>query len=173
MVALADSIGRIVAYREVEGRLFEVLGGWVPDTSEPRAKLLLARHSHHHGERAGLWDRHLALDGAPPPAPGGDGHGPFEAEWSSFLAGPVVASSGESAGPDPTAERLAAVYRGVLPALLAVYGSHLDEADPVCDEPVARTLRAVVAGARRDLDEGEALIREGSGRPRGPDAPSR
>ncbi len=167
MVTLADSVGRITAYREAERRLFEVLGGWVSDTPEPQVQLLLARHSHHHAERAGLWDRHLALDGAPSPAPGGDGLAPLGGEWMSFLDDLAAAPPGGQGGSDPTTERLAAVYRGMLPALLSAYRRHLDEADPVCDEPVARTLRAVIAEAARDLDEGEALLGAMPGPPGG------
>jgi hypothetical protein len=33
----------------LEARCFELLGGWVPLIAEPEVKLLVARHSRHHG----------------------------------------------------------------------------------------------------------------------------
>lgn len=169
MVTLADSVGRIVAYREVDRRLFEILGAWVADTPEPPVKLQLARHSRHHAERAGLWDDHLALAGGPAPVPGPDG-GALDAEWASFLRSLAAVSAGGAPAADSTADpaagpgvgstasRLVGVYSVALPALVTVHRWHLDAADPVCDGPVARTLRAVIADEGRDLAEGEELL---------------
>jgi hypothetical protein len=47
---ITEAAHRIGALAWTEQRLFEVVGGWVPSTAEPDAKLLFARLSRHHGD---------------------------------------------------------------------------------------------------------------------------
>ena len=94
----------------MEGRLFEILGGWVASTDDVDAKLLLDRHSQHHAWRADQWWDRLpvladvdrpALVAAPSPGIGA------VAEALAALAGDVP--------------RLAGAYRVALPRLVAAY----------------------------------------------------
>lgn len=158
MVELRESLRRIARYRGVERRLFEILGGWVASADGPEAKLLLARHCYHHAGHAERWGGHLDLgDGGPRPVVPGDGVGDGSGESpEAFLA--VAAGPGHGTGTDLTVERLAAVYRVVIPRLVSVYRRHLDEATPVADGPVMRSLRLVIDDEERDLVEGRVLL---------------
>lgn len=156
MIGLRESLRRVGRYRRIEARLFEILGGWVASVPEPEAKLLLARHSHHHAWRARLWDDHLDVGagGAFPGAPGDVGADGAEEGLEAFLA--VVAGPG--AGADPTVGRLAGTHRVVIPRLVAAYRLHLDECSPVADGSVMRSLHLVIGEEERDRVEGEALL---------------
>lgn len=130
-----------------EKRLYEILGGWVPSTGPVEAKFLLACRSPQHEEHAQWLHRRLpqlagvdpvALAG--PPSPAADGC----LEELARLSDP--------------AERLAAVYRGLLPALVGTQRRLLRAANPVSDGPVARAVRMVLAEETEEVQEAEEVL---------------
>ena len=147
-LTLEEAAARIRSYLWVEERTFEVLGRWVPTVRESRVKALLAAQSRTHGWHAELW-----RDRVPAPAglPVGRLADPPERRLGAFLAA--------LAEPSSTAERLAGVYRVLLPAKIAAYRAHLDRASGVAEGPTCRWLRVVVADEQADLVAGEALLR--------------
>jgi hypothetical protein len=147
-LSLEQSATLLGAYRWIELRSFELLGGWVTSTSELEVKLCFAEQSHHHAWHASLWaDRfpvlsHLDRDRylAPP----GDA-------WPAFL-------DQLNGRPTGTAERLIGLYQVLIPAKLALYHHHLQVASAVADGPIIRSLRQVIQDENADLQSGTALI---------------
>ena len=132
-------------YGWLERRLFEVLGGWVRSVPDPEVKVLLRAQSHEHAWHARLWDE-LVAGG---PGSGGPGPGPDGA-----LAGVVDAV----AGPSGTAERLAGMYRVLLPRLVDAYGALSDAAVPSSDGPLVRALSLMLADDVPAIEDAERLI---------------
>ncbi|MGH9065967.1 MAG: hypothetical protein ACRD0J_00345 [Acidimicrobiales bacterium] len=144
---LWESARRVGAYRWVERRLFECLGGWVATVPEPSVRAALSAHSYHHAWHAELWrDRLPELAGADPEELTTPGH-PGRAGFMAALE--------RSEG---TAERLVGVYRVLLPRLVVAYRAHLDRASPVSDGPVARALGLVLHDDVEDWAVGEGLL---------------
>jgi hypothetical protein len=145
--ASARLIGR---YCWIEMRLFEILGGWVPDVPELDAKLQLATRSRHHGEHAELWHGLV-------PTIGGEPAGRFVEPPSPGFAAFLDAVS-EPTGPGSTVERLVGAHRVLLPHALATYERHLSGASGPADRPTARALQRVVSDERDESAEGERLL---------------
>jgi hypothetical protein len=108
----------------LERRLFEVLGGWVPSTREPEAKLLFRVQSFRHAGHAELWE-----------SAGADCAGAsalFEdVERLAVLQG--------------TAARLRGAYDDVLPRLVTLYR---EAPTPCADQIVADDDAAIREGRR-------------------------
>ena len=122
----------------VERRLFEVVGGWVPDIVEPEVKVALRVASFRHAWHAELWEG-LARPGSAEEASG------------------VVLRQMEAAA--TTEERLGSYYGGVLPALIDEYESHLAEAeaDVAAGGPLRRVLGLVLVDDCAGLAAGRAM----------------
>lgn len=157
------------AHRLLEQRLYETLGRWSAEVSEPEAKILLAAHSLGHAWHSRLWaDRlptlpHLVdADGA---GKGQGDAGPTGAGWQgtanlSPSAARVegIARSLEAVGSGGTLEKLAAVYRVMVPRLIVSYETYLRAASEVSDGPVIRALRLALFDESESWREGERLL---------------
>ncbi len=137
---------RAGAARWLDGRLFEVLGGWVPTVAEPEVKIAIATHAAHHGWHASLWDERLPTL-----------HDVDPASWIAAAPGiePVVE---RIAAATHTVARLVGVHRVLLPRLSAAHAAHLESASPVSDGPTIRTLRLVLQDELEDQRAGERLL---------------
>jgi hypothetical protein len=133
----------------VEAACFRLLGAWVPDVPEPAAKLLLARHSRHHGWHAELLAEALPATRAHDPA---RLVAPADDRWPPA----IDAARGPAASTTP--ERLAGVYQALLPWLLSGYDRTLDWLSPWSDGPTSRRLRLVTEDERADLAEGLVVL---------------
>lgn len=144
---LEENARRAGGHRWWEGALFEVLGGWVASTPELPVKLLLDRHSQHHGWRAAQWwDRLPVLAGV---------------DRDALVAAPSdgAAHLREALqGLPDTVARLAGAYRVAVPRLLAAYAAHRAEADGLADGPTARTLDLVRSDLEADWLAGERAL---------------
>lgn len=131
----------------LEMRLFEVLGGWVTTAPELEVKAHLATHSRRHGWHAELWHEHLprvaGIDADALVAPPHD------------LAAEAIAALAE---PAATVERLAGLYRVVVPRLVAATAARLEGTSPVAEAALARSLRFVLADDLDEWRDGEALL---------------
>jgi heme oxygenase len=148
-LTLEDSAARAGGNRWIEARLFEVTGAWVAGTAETPARLMLDRHSRHHAWRAQQWWDRLpvladvdrdALCGPPAPA------------WAAALD--------HLSSMEPTAARLGALYRVVLPRLHTRYLRQQAQASEGSDGSSIRTLTIVRADVAADWQEGEAQLEE-------------
>jgi len=146
-LALAQAAELLGAYCFVERRLFELTGAWSGELGVPRLAVHLDQVSQQHAWHAELWaDRLPVLAGIEPAS--------------------LVAPAGPALGPvldalaatDTAVERLAGLYRCVLPRLLVTYGRHLRRAVPATDAPVIRALRLVRTDELAAWQVGEAQL---------------
>jgi hypothetical protein len=144
---LEDQAAMVGAYRWVEGRLFEVLGGWVVDEEIPLARIEFDEQSQAHAWHAELfWDRLPVLD------------------WVDREALSVAPSKEvsnlffEISELTHSLARLVLLSRLVLPRLVAGYRLHLERAVPVSDTPLIRALRLVLSDELEHLKRVEALL---------------
>jgi hypothetical protein len=135
----------------LEARCFEILGAWVPLVPEPDVKLLVARHSRHHGGHAVLLAELVPTTRAHDP---GALVAPSDDRWAQALT--RVAGDAATA----TLDRLVGAYQVVLPAMVAGYDETLSRTGPWSDGPVARGLRRVVDDERSDLAEGLGCLED-------------
>jgi hypothetical protein len=157
-------------YRWIEQRLFELTGAWASEVPVPEAQLHLHDVSRQHAWHADLWAERLpVLDGMDPwvlTRPLGPAVGPLFAA----LAG---AESPNPSAPQPppgsdgrgVVQRLAGLYRVVLPRLLTTYQLHLARTVRVTDGPVIRALRLVQRDELEACAEGERLLQRVLARP--------
>lgn len=146
---LDESSRRAGCHRWVEGRLYEILGGWVATAPEPEIRLLLDRHSRHCAWRAAQWwDRLPVL-------------ADVDREALCLPPSDRVAEALEHlAGLDGTVARLAGAYRVALPRLWSAYDRHGRDAGPVADGSTLRTLGFVAPDVAADWREGEQHLQE-------------
>jgi len=134
-------------HRWVEGRLFEILGGWLSTTTEIEVKLLFDRHSQHHAWRADQWwDRLPVL---------------ADVDRDALVMAPspeVAAAADDLAALEGTEVRLAGAYRVALPRLAAAYRAHRLQANPASDGAAIRTLDLLLPDVSADWSEGEILL---------------
>ncbi len=142
MIGIVES-GRRAARAAARSRaLYETVGHWVPDETDPRAKLLFAIASRHHAEHAERWDRVVPL------------LHDVDLVEDVELAAPVASADGTTA-------RLAA-YRAELEGFDAELGAWDAAATPESDGPSVRLIalvRADVAatlGALRAVQDGDS-----------------
>ncbi len=143
-----EGLARLVGhYVWLERRLFEVLGGWVPSTADPRAKLAFQAHAGHHAWHAELWmERCPRLPHLEPRA-------------LVVAPDPGLADLFDRLAHCPDlAQRLASAYEMLVPQLIDSYSLHLQRASRVSEGPVVRALELVLADERRDGAEGRSLL---------------
>jgi len=146
-LSLHEAARIIGHYRWVELRLFEILGGWVPDVPELGPKLIVAAQAPHHAWHSSLWwDRLPELSGV-------DRDGltvPANSDLVTFMD--------DLQGSERTIEKLVGLYRVVLPRAIAAYAGHLERASEVTDAPTIRALKLVLGDDLDDWKEGEMLL---------------
>ncbi len=155
-----DETGRLVGgFAWVELRLFEVVGGWVPEVAEPEVVAHLAAASRRHAGRAELWLGHRPVVAGRDPDDLVVAPSPAAEAAVTALAGAGAADAVDPAdAAGATADRLARLYRGVMPALLSAYAAVEQAASPIADPALRRSLRAATAEAADDVETGERLL---------------
>ena len=137
----------IATFRHISVWLMETVARWTPTTPEMEAKVMFGRHIWDFAQMADLLGkrtfelrqpRHHTLR-------------PVEAYDALLL---------EAAGAQSTGHRLAALYEGVLPGLVARYRRYVAATDPILDEPSIVIIEQVVRDLERQRVEAAALRRE-------------
>lgn len=158
-----EATARLVGtYQWLEGRLFEVTGGWARSVTDLEAKQLLATQSCHHAWHAELW--HRQLPSVPGLAPDRLSLGP-----DGLLSEParqpalreLMEAVAEPEGPEDdgkVVQRLVGLYRVLLPRLLTTYRHHLEAASVVADGPIVRALELIVGDETGDWRRGESVL---------------
>lgn len=136
-------------YRWIEQRLFELLGGWAAEATQPKLRVHLDEQSARHAWHASLWADRLPVR---------DGVSADELTVAPAVAARVLALLDQSRA--ETVPLLAGLYRVVLPRLVTGYTRHLGATAPVSDGPVIRALRLVVADEIEDWHAGELLVQD-------------
>lgn len=145
---LHETAKRIGHYQWIEQRLFELMGSWVNDCDNPEGAYLLGVQSYHHQFHSELWSRQLSQLGTvvsddPVAAPSERIEKWFEPEtWSE---------SSES-------ERMAGLYRVLLPRLVRTYSDHMGRITEVTDGPTVRNLQLCLNDDIPDWTKGEFYV---------------
>jgi hypothetical protein len=133
-LTVAERGRALSTFRFVQVRLMETAALWTPTTAEMEVKVLLGRH---------IWDFAQHADAL--------GRRTFElrlpAQHSLAPVEGYLRLLDDVAALEPTAERLAALYRAVLPGLDERYARYLEGSDPILDAPS----RVIVERIRQDL----------------------
>ncbi len=146
-LTLVESARLLGCYRWVELRLFEVLGGWVTNETEPEARVLFDLQSRHHEWHAQLWGERIPeVEGIVEP----DLMTVAPDEGTEEL----LATLGGVEGGGGTLVRLVGLARVVLPRLVCGYSHHLGKALEVSDGPV---IRALSLALRDDIEDWQAV----------------
>ena len=150
LFSVEESARRVGNYKWVEMRLFEALGGWVATVPEMDVKIRLGTHCYKHAWHAELWHKRL----------------PELREMNpDRLTQPandaVVAfmdAVAEPEAPEQTIEKLAGVYRVLLPRKIAAYTYHLNATSTITDAPTIRSLKFILGDEYDDWRDGEMML---------------
>ncbi len=133
-----------------EQQIFEIIGQWIAVVPEPQVSRMLAEHSAKHAWHANLWAERLPavreLDTARFVAP------------ATPLMQAVFDAVRSPSAPTQTIEKLAGVYRVVIPRLAKGYAAMSRHVSAEIDGPTARVLSLVLRDEQDDWREGEALL---------------
>jgi hypothetical protein len=152
-LSLVESARLLGGYSWIESRLFEVMGGWVSNESDPEARLLFDAQSTYHA-----WHAELLSDLLPKVSGLMELEGVTDApsEGTEVLLATLGSNAGELGG--GTLVRLVGMARVVSPRLVCGYAYHLRRAAQVSDAPVVRALRLVVADEMDAWREAESMV---------------
>ena len=145
-----ESARRVGAYKWIEMRLFEALGGWVATVPELDVKLRLGTHCYHHAWHAELWHKRLPELREMNPERLTQ---PANAEMATFMEALT-----EPTDLSMTIEKLVGVYRVLLPHLMAAYTYHRNNTSTITDAPTIRSLDFALADDMADWRDGEMLL---------------
>jgi hypothetical protein len=145
-----ETARRVGAYKWIEMRLFEALGGWVATVPEIDVKLRLGTHCYHHAWHAELWHKRLPelreMNQDRLTLPAND-------DVAAFMEAVT-----EPTDPEQTIEKLVGVYRVLIPHKIAAYTYHLNNTSSITDAPTIRSLNFILQDEMADWREGEMLI---------------
>jgi hypothetical protein len=150
LFSVDESARRVGHYKWTESRLFEALGGWVATIPELDVKILFGTHCYHHAWHSELWHKRLPeLREMNPDRL----TLPPNAAWEAFMD---ALTEPESAA--LTIEKMAGVYRVLIPHKIAVYTFHMSATSKITDAPTIRSLRFILQDEMEDWREGEMLL---------------
>jgi len=142
--ARADAVG---TFRYVSVWLMETAARWTPSTPEMEAKVMFGRH---------IWDYAQMADAL--------GKRTFELrrhEHYTLRPGPAYDAVLKEAGAArSTADRISALYDGVLPGLIARYRDYVAGTDKILDEPTIVIVERIVQELERQRAEASELKAE-------------
>src|SRR5437016_4610499 len=145
-----ETARRVGAYKWVEMRLFEARGGWVATVPEMDVKSRLGTHCYKHAWHAELWHKRLPELREMNPdrltQPANDAMVKF------------MDAVTEPEAPDQTIEKLAGVYRVLIPRKIAEYTSHLNATSTITDAPTILSLKFILTDEYDDWRDGEMML---------------
>lgn len=154
---LEVSAALVGSYRWMEHQLFVLTGGWVQEMGDVEARLHLDLVSGEHGWHAELWEQRLPVLDRFDPERLTRPVGPAMAPLMAGLP-PAIAAVAEASGAPGEVLALGALYRVVVPRLVATYEHHLSHAVPSTDGPTIRILRMVLRDELESWQSGERLV---------------
>lgn len=150
-LSLGEVASRASQYKWLESKAFEISGAAVLSVVEPELKLMLNRHSLHHGWHAELWHNHIPETPAFNPTRQALAPSQNVEDFMATLAGTLDSDVS-------SATKLVGIYRVLLPYMVTSYNSWAYTVSPVSEAPMARSLRLVLQDKVHDWQEGEAAI---------------
>src|SRR5438067_7471324 len=150
LFSVEESARRVGNYKWVEMRLFEALGGWVATGAEMDVKIRLGTHCYKHAWHAELWHKRLPELREMNPdrltQPANDAMVAF------------MNAVTEPEAPEQTIEKLAGVYRVLIPRKIAAYTYHLNVTSTITDAPTIRSLKFILTDEHDDWRDGEMML---------------
>lgn len=147
VVSIEETGRTIGGYRWLEHRLFELTGRWSAEIDDDAAKLYLSVVSGQHAWHEELWQNHLPvlkdLDPDSLTHPSSDG---LEAATT------LLEHKGSCV------ERMAALFRVLLPHTIVAYERHLAICSGVVDAPIMRSLRLILRDEHEAWSAGEGVV---------------
>jgi hypothetical protein len=147
ITTVSERCRNIATFRHISVHLMETVARWTPTTPEMEAKVMFGRH---------VWDFAQMADWL--------GKRTFELRQPEhYTLRPVEAYDAlltEAAQVESTSERIATLYDGVLPGLIARYRDYLAATDPILDDPSVVIIERIVRELERQRVEAAALQRE-------------
>jgi hypothetical protein len=137
----------VATFRYVHVRLMETIARWTPITPEMEVKVMFGRH---------IWDFAQQADGL--------GRRVFELrqpeQHSRTPVADYVQLLDRVGAAERTADRLAALYDGLLPGLERRYRSYLAATDPILDEPTIVIIDRILRDFERQRKDADAVRRQ-------------
>jgi hypothetical protein len=147
ITTVSERCASIATFRHVSIKLMEMAARWTPIVPEMEAKVMLGRH---------IWDYAQMADWL--------GKRTFELRQPEhYTLRPTEAYDAllvEATEAESTADRLAALYDGVLPGLIERYRNYLAASDSILDEPSFVIIERIVQELERQRKEADELRRE-------------
>ena len=147
ITAVSERCRNVATFRHISVKLMETAARWTPTTPEMEAKVMFGRH---------IWDFAQMADWL--------GKRTFELRQPEhYTLRPVDAYDTllqEAAQAVSTADRISALYDGVLPGLIERYRSYVAATDPILDEPSIVIIDRIVRELERQRVEAAELQRE-------------
>src|SRR5262245_31756460 len=141
-----ETVGLIRRYNYVKRRLQEIGAAFMNPTPEWEVKTALSLHMWLDAEHCQMLRARVAELRHPP-------------LYLDTIPDPRLAAlMDEVLRASDTLELLIGIYRGIRPALLQAYRTHLEEANPIFDHPTCRLLRIAVAEEEQMISWGEQAL---------------
>jgi len=141
---------RACTYKHIELTIASALSRWIDLVPEPAACAMVGSHAHIHADHAQLWNSRL----------------PFlwdrdSAAWTidknnELLA--VIAQVENDASLVTTSQKLEAMYRAVLPAVLQSYSAHHVTIDPQVDPATVHILQTCISNTRDQIEHANDIL---------------
>ena len=146
----SEAVRRARRFRDLERRLFEVMGGWVREAADPELKLILRAQSFQHAWHADLWANLIP---------------PGLEEGRRTVAGRLEEGVEAMAEAADTVARVAAAYEVVLPELMGTYRGFREAASSAADGPLVRALTLMLADDVAAAEAAAEAIHRGLAQP--------
>jgi len=147
ITSVVERCNTIATFRRISIWLMETTARWTPITPEMEVKVTLGRH---------IWEYAQMADAL--------GKRTFELRQPEHYTIPAIeayeALMKDVAATTGTAERIAALYDGMIPGLIQRYTDYIAATDPILDEPTTAIMERIVTDLKRQLKDIEALRQE-------------
>jgi hypothetical protein len=155
ITSVVERCNTIATFRRVSIWLMETTARWTPITPEMEVKVTLGRH---------IWEYAQMADAL--------GKRTFELRQPEHYTIPATdayeALMKEVAATEGTAERISALYDGMIPGIIKRYRDYIAATDPILDEPSIAIMERIVLDMERQLKDiatlrSEVTLAKGAG----------
>src|SRR5882762_10482302 len=147
ITSVVERCNTIATFRRVSIWLMETTARWTPITPEMEVKVTLGRH---------IWEYAQMADAL--------GKRTFELRQPEHYTIPATdayeALMKDVANKETTADRISALYDGMIPGIIKRYRAYLAATDPILDEPSVAIMDRIVLDLERQLKDVAALQSE-------------
>ena len=151
-----ETAQRIGHYKWTAMRIFELLGGWVATVPESSVKVSLGQHCYDHSFHAELWHKRLPTFAEHTPESLTVPPSQVVVDFYKVVANPD--GGDHPGGSGTTVEKLAGLYRVVLPHLVSAYTYHRNNVAELSDAPTIRILDIGLRDLTSQWQTGELML---------------